>query len=361
MRDGLPRGAPADRRRLVRHVRRRRSPRWRCSRASSSCATRRSATPRRCSPRSCSGPSSATSTAAATTRSTSAFAARAAAARGVAVPRALRPLALVRRAAAAHAPGGAWRRSCPALWFLPEWWGSGDPFRAGARANNPNPGSAAFAEHPALELISRFRKVVIAPVKVGIIIGVVYALVHVGAAPARGRDAGGRRRRLRLVRARRRHDRGRLRGQPALPDRGHRAASACSAAIGAARVLQGVGWLGARRSRHERAGALTAAAAFFVLAWRSCSPFIIEKADNTGSVSGGLRHEAQLWHDLKGLIDEAGGRERARGLRRRVQRALPDADGGLRAARPRDPGGVERDAPRRAWRSAPGRCPTARS
>ena len=37
----------------------------------------------------------------------------------------------------------------PALWFLPEWWGSGEPFRAGARANNPNPGSAAFADHPA--------------------------------------------------------------------------------------------------------------------------------------------------------------------------------------------------------------------
>jgi hypothetical protein len=65
----------------------------------------------------------------------------------------------------------------PALWFLPEWWGSGEPFRAGARANNPNPGSAAFAEHPALELVSRFRKVVIAPVKAGIIIGFVYALV----------------------------------------------------------------------------------------------------------------------------------------------------------------------------------------
>jgi hypothetical protein len=27
-------------------------------------------------------------------------------------------------------------------------------------------------------------------------------------------------------------------------------------------------------------------------------------------VSGGLRHEAQLWHDLKGLIDQAGGRDR---------------------------------------------------
>src|SRR3954447_8507375 len=49
----------------------------------------------------------------------------------------------------------------PALWFLPEWWGSGDPFRAGSRANNPNPGSAAFAQDPFVELLRRFRKVVI--------------------------------------------------------------------------------------------------------------------------------------------------------------------------------------------------------
>src|SRR5919197_3190902 len=51
----------------------------------------------------------------------------------------------------------------PALWFLPEWWGSGHPFRAGSRASNPNPGSAAFAHDPALELLRRFRKTVIAP------------------------------------------------------------------------------------------------------------------------------------------------------------------------------------------------------
>ena len=38
----------------------------------------------------------------------------------------------------------------------PELWGSGEPLRAGARANKPNPGSAAFAEHPALELVKRF-------------------------------------------------------------------------------------------------------------------------------------------------------------------------------------------------------------
>src|SRR3954451_7934089 len=66
----------------------------------------------------------------------------------------------------------------PALWFLPEWWGSGDPFRAGTRANNPNPGSPAFAEHPFLDLASRFRKVVIAPVKVGILIAAGYAAVE---------------------------------------------------------------------------------------------------------------------------------------------------------------------------------------
>ena len=36
----------------------------------------------------------------------------------------------------------------PALWFLPEWWGSGDPFRAGARANNPNPGQRRLRRAP---------------------------------------------------------------------------------------------------------------------------------------------------------------------------------------------------------------------
>src|SRR5215218_3879911 len=64
----------------------------------------------------------------------------------------------------------------PALWFLPEWWGSGDPFRAGSRANSPNPGSAAFAHDPAIELVRRFRKAVIAPVKAGVVVAVLWAL-----------------------------------------------------------------------------------------------------------------------------------------------------------------------------------------
>jgi hypothetical protein len=196
----------------------------------------------------------------------------------------------------------------PALWFLPEWWGSGDPFRAGARANNPNPGSAAFAEHPALEIMSRFRKVVIAPVKLGIIIGFGYALVQW----VRRRREG-----LTLVVA--------LGGLAwfllvaAMTEAGFAgnerylivATAACCVlgGLGAARVLQGVGRLGVRAFGDERAAAITAVAALCACL-AVFAPYIVEKADNTGRVSGGLRHEAQLWHDLKGLIAEAGGRER---------------------------------------------------
>ena len=38
----------------------------------------------------------------------------------------------------------------PALWFVPEWLGSGDPLRSGARARVPNPGQPATAAVPAL-------------------------------------------------------------------------------------------------------------------------------------------------------------------------------------------------------------------
>jgi hypothetical protein len=40
----------------------------------------------------------------------------------------------------------------PALWFLPELWGSGDPLRASSRARTPDLGTVAFAERPAFEV-----------------------------------------------------------------------------------------------------------------------------------------------------------------------------------------------------------------
>ena len=227
----------------------------------------------------------------------------------------------------------------PALWFLPEWWGSGDPFRAGARANNPNPGSAAFAEHPALELVSRFRKVVIAPVKVGIIIGTLYAFVmwirHRGREAQTVAVALGGAAWFVLV--------------AAMTEAGFAgnqrylivttAAVCVLGGLGAARVLQGVGWLGARAFGSAQAGAITAAVAFFV-SLAVFSPFIVEKADNTGRVSGGLAPRGTALARPEGH-DRRGRRARAHHrLRKRLQRALPDSDGRLRAAPPRDRRGL---------------------
>ena len=84
--------------------------------------------------------------------------------------------------------------------------------------------------------------------------------------------------------------------------------------LGAARVLQGVGWLGARAFKDERAGALTAAGAFFV-SLAVFSPFIVEKADNTGSVSGRAAPRGPAVARPQGP-DRRGGRPRAhRGVR----------------------------------------------
>lgn len=52
-----------------------------------------------------------------------------------------------------------------ALWFLPEYWGSGNFNRAADRAQQPNPNSPAFAEHPFLEVIKDTWPLVITPVK----------------------------------------------------------------------------------------------------------------------------------------------------------------------------------------------------
>jgi len=195
----------------------------------------------------------------------------------------------------------------PAVWFLPEWWGSGDPFRAGARANAPNPGSAAFADSPAVELVERFMSVTIAPVELGTLIavgfavfmwrrhrreGATLALTAFGLAwfllVAAMTEAGfaGNQRYLIVTTA----------------------VVCVLGGMGAVRVLQGVERLagrlvGARRARPAIAGA-------FLLGVLVASPTIVAKADNTARVQGGLEHEAYLWHDLRGLIDEAGGKER---------------------------------------------------
>jgi hypothetical protein len=45
----------------------------------------------------------------------------------------------------------------PALWLLPEWWGSGDLLRAAHRAQNPRGNSPAFAEDPVRAVLEQFH------------------------------------------------------------------------------------------------------------------------------------------------------------------------------------------------------------
>jgi hypothetical protein len=198
----------------------------------------------------------------------------------------------------------------PACWILPEWWGAGDPFRAGSRANAPNPGSAAFAAHPAFELFKRFAESTVAPVEAGTLVAVglaavmwwrrraqaaVLALAALGfswfALVAVMTEAGfaGNQRYLMVTTA----------------------AVSVLGGVGAVRVLQGMEKLGDRwfAERSPRAGAITAAIAL-VVGLAIASPTIVAKADNTGRVQGGIEHEAFLWHDLKALIDANGGKER---------------------------------------------------
>lgn len=60
-----------------------------------------------------------------------------------------------------------------ALWLGPEWWGSGNLFRASDRARQPNPDSAAFATHPFLEVLRRSWYVLTPPVLALAALGVV--------------------------------------------------------------------------------------------------------------------------------------------------------------------------------------------
>lgn len=62
------------------------------------------------------------------------------------------------------------------LWFVPELIGSGDLLRASSRASDPNPGSAAFAESPGLEVVSSWVGTIINPLKLAAVIGGAWAL-----------------------------------------------------------------------------------------------------------------------------------------------------------------------------------------
>jgi hypothetical protein len=56
----------------------------------------------------------------------------------------------------------------PALWFVPEWLGSGDPLRSAARARVPNGGQPALADVPALASLGAAAALTVVPVVAGV-------------------------------------------------------------------------------------------------------------------------------------------------------------------------------------------------
>jgi len=56
----------------------------------------------------------------------------------------------------------------PALWFVGEWIGSGDPLRSGARARVPNPGQPALADVPLLASLEDAVRLPLVPLWLGV-------------------------------------------------------------------------------------------------------------------------------------------------------------------------------------------------
>lgn len=196
----------------------------------------------------------------------------------------------------------------PVLWFGPELWGSGEPFRASSRATNPNPGSAAFADHPGLEVVRRFLARAVIPLQVATLVAVGYAA-----------HAWYRRR---------------LEGATLIlfaiavswillvafmTEQGYAgnqrylvvttAAICVLGGIGVARLFTAIESAVAGRTGSARTG-LRVASAVFLLGVLALSPVIKSKVDNVSATLDELRYEASLWHSLPGAIDRAGGPER---------------------------------------------------
>ena len=66
--------------------------------------------------------------------------------------------------------------ACLLLWFVPEYLGSGDWLRAASRAREPNPGSAAYAASPFVEVFRRSAALLTVPVYVGGVLATVLAV-----------------------------------------------------------------------------------------------------------------------------------------------------------------------------------------
>lgn len=196
----------------------------------------------------------------------------------------------------------------PVLWFGPELWGSGEPLRASTRATNPNPGSAAFADHPGLEVAKRFHERTVLPLELSALVAVAVAAM-----------AWHRRRAQREVLL--------LLGAGVawlglvafMTERGYAgnqrylivttAAVCVLGGLGVARVFQGAR-AGIARVTDSTRVAISVGVAACVLGAAALAPIASDKVDNVRVTLDELRYEASLWGNLPDIIHKAGGRDR---------------------------------------------------
>jgi hypothetical protein len=177
------------------------------------------------------------------------------------------------------------------LWFVPEYLGSGDLFRAASRAREPNPDSAAFADIPFLETFRRSASVLMVPLLLGAVIALVRAwfdrdrlrlllgaiaaaLMVAVAAMTQAGFAGN----LRYV---------------ALP-----AALVC--------VLAGAGWVDLVRDAGARFGRAWAGVLAAVLL-AAAAPFVVADVDKLGFDLDVVRAESELYDRLPPIVAKSGG------------------------------------------------------
>jgi len=196
----------------------------------------------------------------------------------------------------------------PALWFLPELWGSGELLRSSLRANTPDALSPAFADRPALAVLARAIAVIPGPALVGLVLALVLGPVVPGRAgrrPALAMAAGGGAWLALVAVMTQAGYSGNFR-YLLLP-----VALAC--------VLGGVGWgwlartvaaAADRRLGHRVLGARVAVGVLAVLAAAPFAPRLVEAAPREAAK---LAYEAELYDSLGVAVARAGGPRRVLG------------------------------------------------
>ena len=185
------------------------------------------------------------------------------------------------------------------LWFVPEYIGSGDFFRAASRALEPVPNSPAQAEHPFLAVFTNSATALWPPAYVGGVVAVLLAL--------RGGADGGERAVVLALAAAATTLMVEVAVLAEIGFTGNLRYVALPASLVC--VLAGVGWTGLLQLVRRRAGAraATAAAALLLLA---AVPFAVSTVSSVRDQFRQVRIEAEIAGDVPVAIQRAGG-ERA--------------------------------------------------